>query len=282
LRNIVGWNCGSARFLTFGLPLAGAFALWVCAATPLCAHAQSSESGSIDGPSNEVLPDAPEPADAVMVSAQEANQASRIPARTHETTHHDRLIDPTEIAPKVNAFDKMVMGFEGAVSPYAVVGWVGISTYEQAFDRSPNYGQTGKGYVQRLGAAAARDSSEGIFTYALYSPIFHTDPRYYVLGPGHGFAHRAAYAISRVLVTKTDAGGQTVNFALLSGNLTGAAITQTYYPAGNRNLEQVMTTFGTSLGGAAFGYLFDEFIVNSAEFLQLKHKVDLGRGSTSN
>jgi hypothetical protein len=257
LRNIVGWNCGSARFLTFGLPLAGAFALWVCAATPLCAHAQSSESGSIDGPSNEVLPDAPEPADAVMVSAQEANQASRIPARTHETTHHDRLIDPT-------------------------VGWVGISTYEQAFDRSPNYGQTGKGYVQRLGAAAARDSSEGIFTYALYSPIFHTDPRYYVLGPGHGFAHRAAYAISRVLVTKTDAGGQTVNFALLSGNLTGAAITQTYYPAGNRNLEQVMTTFGTSLGGAAFGYLFDEFIVNSAEFLQLKHKVDLGRGSTSN
>ena len=259
----------------------------LCVASP-SARAQSpamvgpSESSSVaQGSSDEALPDAPAPAETGAALTQNATQAPRVRVRTHETTHFDALIDPTEIAPKLDTFDKVVMGLKRSVSPYAVVGWVGISAYEQAFDRSPNYGQTGKGYAQRLGAAAARGSSEGIFTYSVYSPIFHTDPRYYVLGRGHGAVHRTVYAISRVLVTRRDDGGQTVNFALLAGNLTGSAVTQTYYPPGNRNLEQVMTTFGSSLAGSAFGYLFDEFIANSAEFLQLKHKVDLGKGSGS-
>jgi hypothetical protein len=195
--------------------------------------------------------------------------------RRHETTHFDSLIDPTEIAPKLDTFDKVLMGLKQAASPYAVVGWVGVATYEQAFDRSPNYGQTGKGYAQRLGAAAARASSERIFTDSLYAPLFHTDPRYYVMGRDHGAVRRTVHAVSRVFVTRTDAGGETIDLALLAGNLTGAAVTQTYYPPGNRDFEQVMTTFGTSLGGSAVGYLFDEFVANSAEFLQLKKKVEI-------
>ena len=276
-----GWNAGSARFFSFGFPAAAALAFSLFAGSPAFAQMPASGPTPIasslvaDSGVSSSLPDAPAPAGAepvVDAVPQNAAHSAPGPYGRHETSPYDHLIDPSEIAPRLTPFDKAVMGLKSAVSPYAVVGWVGAATYEQAFDRSPNYGQTGKGYAQRLGAAA-RNSSEGIFTYALYSPIFHTDPRYYVLGPGHGFVHRATYAISRVLITKTDGGAQTINFALLAGNATGAAITQTYYPAGNRNLDQVLTTFGTSLGGSAVSYLFDEFIVNSAEFLQLKKKI---------
>jgi hypothetical protein len=75
-----------------------------------------------------------------------------------------------------------------------------------------------------------------------------------------------------VLVAKTDAGADTPNVALLTGNLEGAALTQLYYPPFNRSVGQVAKTFGTSLVGQAVGNLFDEFILSSAEFLQLKRK----------
>ncbi len=297
--DIGGWNRGlarSSRRLTLCLPLAAVLVWPLGTVTALHAQTQSSiaqpaaKSFSLArGPSDDAdsaLPDAPIPvsvpgAPGFSFGAQSPVATSSVPVRTHVTSLHDRLIDPSEIAPTLHPMDKVLMGLEGAVSPYSIVGWVGASTYEQAFDRSPKYGQTFKGFSQRLGAAAARGSSEGIFTNSVYAPLFHTDPRYYILGPGYGFVNRTVHAISRVFVTKNDAGRETFDYALILGNLTGAALTQTYYPPGNRNFEQVGTTFGTSLAGSAFGYLFDEFIVNSAEFLQLKHKVDLSHGPDS-
>ena len=63
--------------------------------------------------------------------------------------------------------------------------------YEQIVNGSPNYGQTGKGFAQRLGAASARASSENIFSDSVIAPILHQDPRYYRMGPGHPFFHAA-------------------------------------------------------------------------------------------
>jgi hypothetical protein len=186
------------------------------------------------------------------------------------TGHFDSLIDPEEIAPRLSAADKIGMGLKGSVSPFAVIGWVVSATYSETFNRSPNYGQSAKEYSQRLGAAAARASSEGIFSTSIMAPILHEDPRYFVEGPGHPGTRRALYALSRVLITKKDDGRNTVNYALLTGNAIGAGLTQTYYPSGNRNLRETATTFGVSLAGSGVKYLFEEFFYKEASITQLK------------
>lgn len=183
------------------------------------------------------------------------------------------LIDPEEVAPSLSATDKVGMGLKGAVSPFSVIGWVVSATYSETFNRSPNYGQSAKNYAQRLGAAAARASSEDIFSTSVMAPILHEDPRYFVEGPGHPGFHRAFYAVSRVLMTKKDDGRDTINFALLTGNAIGAGLTQTYYPAGDRNFHGTATTFGVSLAGSAVKFLFEEFFYKEASIAQLKKRL---------
>lgn len=220
-------------------------------------------------------PELPSQGMAAAPVAGEPSQAGKPQprARTRRTGRFDLLIDPREIAPRLDAFDKVGMGLKASVSPFAAIGWIGSATYSEAFNRSPNYGQNPKDFAQRLGAAAARASSEGIFSTSVMAPILHEDPRFFVEGSGRPGLQRAWYAVTRVLVTRSDSGGGTVNFALLTGNAIGAALTQTYYPAGNRNLRETATTFGTSLGGSAVKYLLEEFFYKEASITQLKAKL---------
>jgi hypothetical protein len=162
------------------------------------------------------------------------------------------------------------MGFRASVSPFAAMGWVASASYEQVADKSPNYGQTGKGFAQRLGASAARNTSQDLFTGSVLAPILHEDSRYYRLGDGHSFLARTAYALTRPLITRTDGGSETLNIAMLGGNLSGAALTQAYYPPVNRGLDETMKTFGSSMAGSAVGFLVREFFGGTFQILHTK------------
>ena len=230
--------------------------------------ALSSNDATLD-----TLPEAPLPVE--PSSGAPPAPKGKIAARTHETGPFDALIDPTEIAPHLTAFDKVGMGIKQSVSPFALLGWLTSATYGEAINGSPNYGQDGKAYLQRIGAASAKAGSETIFTTSVLAPILHEDPRYFVLGPGHNGFKRTTYAIAQIFLTPTDKGGTSVNFALLGGNLAGSALTQAYYPSVDRGVSQVLTTFGTSLAGSAVKYIFDEFFYDQAHIAQLKRKAHL-------
>jgi hypothetical protein len=139
-------------------------------------------------------------------------------------------------------------------------------------DGSPNYGSNGRGFAQRLGAAAARDSSEGIFSDSILAPVLHEDPRYYRMGPGRNFFVRLIYSGTRPLITRTDGGHLTPNFAQLGGNLAGSALTQAYYPQLNRGATQVLETFGGSIGGSAIGDVVSEFYGDFTHLFHAEHK----------
>lgn len=170
-----------------------------------------------------------------------------------------KYIGAGQSAPKLTVHDKVVLGLRDAVSPFSALSWVSAAAFEQVTDGSPNYGQTGKGFAQRLGAAAARNVSEGIFTDSILSPVLHEDPRYYRMGPGHNFVKRLVYAGTRPLITRTDGGRTTPNFALLGGELAGSALTQAYYPPLNQGFTEVAKTFGGSVGSTALGCVMTEF-----------------------
>jgi hypothetical protein len=103
----------------------------------------------------------------------------------------------------------------------------------QANKSYPEFGQGAKGYGRYYWHAMTDQAVGNYLTEAIVPVVTHEDPRYYTLGRG-GFFKRAGYAVSRLLITRTDAGGRTLNLAEIVGNGAGAGISNTYYPARER------------------------------------------------
>ncbi len=183
---------------------------------------------------------------------------------------YDKYIKPGQQAPRLSVNDKFVLGVKDAVSPLSFIGWATAAEYSQLVNGSPNYGTNGKAFLQRFGAAAARASSEGIFSDSIMASVLHEDPRYYKMGKGHNVLKRIVYAGTRPIITRTDGGHSTINLAYLSGNLAGSALTQAYYPPVNRGFSQVMQTWGGSIGGGAIGFLSAEFLDDILQGLHLQ------------
>jgi hypothetical protein len=186
--------------------------------------------------------------------------------------HLKMTIGPDEVADRMTVKEKVEGGLIDSVSLFSAVGWVAAAGWEQIWNDSPNYGTNGGAFAQRFGAAVARGTSEGVFSDCFFAPVFHEDPRYYIMGPGHPFFKRLVYAGTRAIITRTDSGHETPNFALLAGNAAGSALTVVYYPPKNTTFSEVAQTFGSSIGGSALGFVVDEFIVDALIDLHLKKK----------
>ena len=217
-----------------------------------------------------ILPDAP----SSLAAPAEAMPSSIFSAPDPNTPagRHDKYILPGQSAPRLTVSDKVALGFKDAFSPFALVGITASAGYSHLTNGSPNYGTNSTAFGQRFGAAAARDTSEGLFTDCIMAPILHEDPRYYQMGDGHNFFKRVIYSATRVIITRTDGGRTSPNLALLSGYAGSSAMTNLYYPQLNRGFHQTTLTFGGSLGGAVVGNLVSEFLSDTLQFVHLQKR----------
>lgn len=183
-----------------------------------------------------------------------------------------RYIPPGWQAQPLDAAGKVRVGWSDLYSLMNFGAMFASAGYEHVLNSEPNYGTDKGAFGERLGAAALRETSQGIFTNMVFAPLFRQDPRYYAEGPKYKFMHRTLYAITRPLVTRKDDGGQTVNASLLVGYAASAALTPTYYPSSNRNFHDVASVYGGSIGGAALGSFIDEFGSDVFIALHLEHK----------
>lgn len=255
-----------------GFPISSAHALrWsaglllLCTALPVCAQQLVARPpaefllSAVRVASSSDLPEAPEPAaDPHFVGAGFASDTIQPAGKM--AGRYTKYIEPGESVPRLTARDKVILGLKDAVSPFSMVAWVSSAGYEQVFNNSPNYGQTGEGFAKRLGASALRDFTEGTFGDSVLAPLLHEDPRFYRMGKGHPLLKRVLYAGTRGLITRTDGGHTTLNFANTGGNLAGAFLTDAYYPARNTTFSETMETFGSSVGGSALGFTVTEFL----------------------
>ncbi len=67
------------------------------------------------------------------------------------------------------------------------------------------------------------------FTEFMLPAVLKQDPRYFTQGHG-GFFNRTGYALSRLVVTRTDSGGSQPNYSEVIGNGAAAGISGLYYP----------------------------------------------------
>lgn len=215
--------------------------------------------------SSSVLPEAP--STVLKTYTAPADAAAFAP---NEAPKYSFVIEPGQTAQHLNGGEKVMLGVRTTFSLTSLAGAVISAGYSHLTDGQPNYGTNGEAFGKRFGASLARGASQNIFTNAVLAPTLHMDERYYEMGRGHNIVHRGLYAATRVLIAKTDSGRNTVNAPLLVGYAGAAALTNTYYPQINRNFKDTALGYGGSLGGAALGYVFNEFQNDILRAIHLK------------
>lgn len=143
---------------------------------------------------------------------------------------------------------------------YVQYPWYGfLAGISQAEDSEPGYGQGAAGYGKRFGAAVADGTIENFLTSAVLPSLLRQDPRFFQSGKG-GFWHRTGYAISRVIVTRTDSGHSQVNYSEIFGGALAAGIsTYSYHPHADRTLRNSASVWGTQVGYDTITYVVKEF-----------------------
>ena len=216
-------------------------------------------------------------ADAATYSAQfstlNAKTAPKAPDNRPVAPQYTKYIPPGWAYLPIHGREKLILGARDLYSPANVGGFIISAGYSHLVNGQPNYGTDKGAFGQRLGAAALRNTTQGIFTDGVFAVIFHQDPRYFGEGRSYSVVHRALYAATRPIIVRTTNGtGSTVNSSLLVGYAAAAVLNNAYYPAINRNVKDTFASYGGSIGGAALGFLVNEFTDDALQILHLKHK----------
>jgi len=133
------------------------------------------------------------------------------------------------------------------------------AAFSQATRSAPLYGSGLGAYSQRFGAAVGDIVSQNFFGDFLLASAFHEDTRYVRRGPEYALRTRIAYAISRSLVTHTDAGRLTFNWSNVLGSGMSAGLSNAYYPPVSRTPRVTVVNWGGAVAGSGFANLFPEF-----------------------
>lgn len=112
-------------------------------------------------------------------------------------------------------------------------------------DNHPQFGQGAEGYFKRLGTSYTDQLVGNFLTEGVLPVAFHEDPRYFRMSTGTT-SHRLFYAMSRTVITRTDAGGYSPNFAELVGNGIAAGVGLSYY-SDDRSASQYVRNWGVQL-----------------------------------
>jgi hypothetical protein len=120
----------------------------------------------------------------------------------------------------------------------------GISQARNSLD---GYGQEIGGYGKRFGSSMATGASSNFFATFLLSSLLHRDPRYFATLHGGG-GHRIGYALSRIVVARTDGGKDGANWAGILGPLLAESLANSYLPVKEQTAGQTFQRYGIRIG----------------------------------
>lgn len=202
---------------------------------------------------------APDPPD----SKNDAESVSQKPAPVSPDDKHilgivpnyTTVNEPAKQYTPISPWEKFKLASEDSFDPYSFVItgiYAGVAQWGNNYRQ---FGQGMQGYGKRYGAAFADGTISNYLTEGLLPSLLHEDPRLFRMGTGNKWK-RAGYAASRVLITKTDAGGERFNISEIAGNMMSAGISNLYYPPLNRSWDNTLEHFAINvLSDAGFNVL---------------------------
>lgn len=166
--------------------------------------------------------------------------------------------DPLSHPPPMTAKQKFEATLDKTFDPFEF-SWVAvIAGVQQARNEPRSWGQGWGAYGKRYAASFADQADFNIMVDAVLPSLLKDDPRYFRMGQG-GVFKRSGYAITRILVTRTDSGNKTFNFPEIAGSGISSGIANAYYPSEYRTLSKNLSRWGLWLGEDAALNLFKEF-----------------------
>jgi len=161
--------------------------------------------------------------------------------------------------PTMTTGEKFKVIARSSFDPVEFVWYGVISAVGQAENSESAYGQGWGAYGKRYATNLADGTVEGFMTSAILPSALKQDPRYYVLGQG-GFWHRTSYALSRLIITRSDSGSSQFNASEIFGSASAAAIsTYGYHPENDKTLGNAASVWGTQVAYDGLAFVVKEF-----------------------
>jgi hypothetical protein len=160
--------------------------------------------------------------------------------------------------PPLSLKDKFWLATEDSFdySSFVVAGM--LAGIGQAKNSTPQFHQEAAGYGRYYWHSFADQALGNYLTEAIVPAATREDPRYYTRGYG-GLFHRSGYAISRLVITRNDAGARTFNFSEIVGNGAGSGISNLYYPAQERTWTKTQQKWLTQVALDGLFNILKEF-----------------------
>lgn len=167
--------------------------------------------------------------------------------------------DPHAIVLPLTVKEKWTLLAKTTIDPFNIASAVLGAGISHMGGETPKYGYGKGAFGQRMGAAVADMTTQNLFSVGVLACVLHQDPRYYRKGPEYGILKRTGYSISRLVVTRTDAGKNTFNSSGIFGMALGIGASNLYYPSASANTGVMLGRLNTSLSSGVIGNLMSEF-----------------------
>jgi len=169
-----------------------------------------------------------------------------------------RAITTDENLPPQSVKEKFVTASEDSFDYSSIVIPAVLAGYSLSTNATPEFGHGGVGYGRYLWHATVDQTSENYMVEFFVPVATHEDTRYYTLARG-GFIKRAAYSLSRTVITRSDSGKEVFNLSEVVGAGASAGLSSLYYPSRERSLGNTGSEWGLDVGVDALADLAKEF-----------------------
>jgi hypothetical protein len=149
--------------------------------------------------------------------------------------------------------------------------YAGLGQWQHQY---PEFGLGAAGLAKRYATAYGDQVIGDYMNEAIFPTMLHQDPRYYRMARG-GFIQRTTYAVSRVLITRSDSGAGQFNFSQVAGTATAAAIANLYYP--DRTFPSTMQRFGIQLASGGVFNVLKEYWPDIRQKLSFRRRTEASK-----
>jgi hypothetical protein len=193
------------------------------------------------------LPDSPAPQANPADTNNTNNQIGQQPKRILGIIPNYRAVSANTHLPPLDLKDKFWLATQDTFdySDFIFVG--GLAAISFAQNSQPSFGRGAAGYGRYYWRIFVDGANENYMTEAIVPALTREDPRYYTLGKG-GFFKRTGYAVTRLLITRTDSGKNTFNISEIAGAGAAAGIGNAYYPRQGNTFVKTYQRWGTQVG----------------------------------
>ena len=230
----------------------------------------ASASRGVEG-----LPDSPDVALAVSQGVQPTAPGASTPAadvpskRVLFIIPNYRSVAAGSILPPQTVHQKFSTALSDTIDPANFALSALVAAYDYGRGATQEFGSGGVAFGRYYWHALADQSIENISVEFLVPALTHEDTRYYTLGKG-STGKRLKYSVTRILITRTDSGKETLNLGEILGAGLASGVSSRYYPPSQRDAGSVLSSYALNLGIDAASYVVREFDVDLARAFSRK------------